>query len=110
MTEVEYIPLELKLTINGHACYAQAGKDIVCAGISTLLFTLTHQLKRMGFDFHANIDEREGFAMVQARTETKRQHDCMLIFSTVNAGLELLSEHYPEHIKIVKEEMKWPCM
>ena len=111
MTEVIYIPNELKMIINGHACYAQSGKDIVCAGISTLIFTLTAQLKRMGFEHYTDIDEREGFAMVQARAENpERQKDCMIIFSTVYAGLELLSEHYPEHVKIVREEIKCPCM
>lgn len=33
--------------MNGHAGYAEEGQDIVCAGASTLLYTLVNSLERV---------------------------------------------------------------
>ena len=34
----------IEYEVTGHAYYAEPGKDIVCAGVSTLFITITNQL------------------------------------------------------------------
>ena len=40
MTKITYHPQEYHLRIEGHAGFAEAGEDLVCAGISVLGWTL----------------------------------------------------------------------
>lgn len=38
------------ITVDGHAGYAEAGKDIICAGVSALLQGLVHSLEALTDD------------------------------------------------------------
>jgi uncharacterized protein YsxB (DUF464 family) len=47
MTRITYDRLELKVTIEGHANHDEIGKDIVCAGISSLTYTLAMYVDKL---------------------------------------------------------------
>ena len=57
------------LFVNGHSGYAEAGSDIVCAGASTLVYTLANALERIcGIDteYSTRIEEDNGDGNVSA--------------------------------------------
>lgn len=102
MTEVKYNRIELALSIRGHAGYAESGKDIVCAGVSALFFAAYAELRNRGFRYFADLDD--GYATLQAYPSAEERHTCITILDTVVAGLDNLAQHYPENIKLIKEE------
>lgn len=57
------------LFVSGHSGYAEAGSDIVCAGASTLVYTLANALERIcGIDteYSTRIEEDMGDGNVSA--------------------------------------------
>lgn len=94
----------MTLKVQGHALYADAGKDIVCAGASALVFALTEQMQNMcraglvkdvlhsvhkgDYTLHVQLVDEESRLLVQ------------VAFDTIRAGFDLLAAKYPEHIKI----------
>ena len=97
MTTITYKPYCLE--IQGHAGYAIAGQDIVCAGISTLFFTLIEVLAR-----DADLKERphvrmgDGEAEVTVTPDPKHRDKTDAVFETVVTGLRMMAEKYPEHV------------
>ena len=107
MTEIKYDPIALSLTVRGHAGYAEAGRDIVCAGVSALFYAIPTTLREKGFKCYADADEREGFATVRAFPAAEERHSCFMIFETVVAGMKALASNYPDYVHVDKEESKW---
>ena len=66
---------EFSITADGHAGFVEAGNDIVCAGISTLLQTLTAYIPDVAdrFDYEA-----------------------------IMTGLEILESMFPQYLCITK--------
>lgn len=102
MTEVKYNRLELDLSVRGHAGFAEAGKDIVCAGVSALFFAAYSELRNRGFKYFADLDD--GYATIKAYPSAEERHTCLAILDTVVAGLENIAKQYPDYIKLIKEE------
>jgi uncharacterized protein YsxB (DUF464 family) len=104
MTEIMFDPSKLSLEVNGHAGYAEPGKDIVCAGISALVLALPAQFDHMGIKYKLDMDEQKGLLKVNARPSSQMRYICYTVFNTIYAGLVALAQHYPEYVKIKKEE------
>lgn len=95
MISIEYAsPAEGEhiLTVSGHAEYAEAGKDIVCAGVSALVYGAAGALekRRVGFVFR---DEEEVTLHVRGGGEFEEG-----VFSAVCTGLEQIAENYPDFV------------
>ncbi len=87
MIRAEYDDRELVLFIYGHAGYAERGKDIVCAGVSTLVYTLC-----------AATDS----ALVDGVVELKHSYRNRIVFNTVIKGLKMISQRYPDNVRIFR--------
>lgn len=86
----------------GHACYAEPGKDIVCAGVSVLLQSLGMYLEST---------EGEGFKILENKqlpgdinvevilSDTENDIIPNLYYMTIS-GLEAISNSYPLHVKV----------
>lgn len=104
MTEITYRPREHSMVFNGHARYAEAGKDIVCAGISSLMYAAPEMLRKKDIKYFLDLNEPEGFIHIKAYPEGKEEkHDSAIILGTVAEGLKLMAEHYPDNVKFTKE-------
>lgn len=86
MIKVAYDRKALELTVSGHACAASYGFDVVCAGVSTLVFTLMHELIRRNIPHERSL--KPGYAKVKG----EGGREC---FDCVATGLMLLAENYP---------------
>lgn len=98
MIEIRYTESQdtFRLTMSGHAEYAEAGKDIVCAGASTLLFTLINHLELIGEAY--NCDYSKGYAEVAAWGRQGRD-----AFDVIMTGFRMLSTKYPDRVQVFRD-------
>lgn len=83
------------LRAEGHAGYAEKGKDIVCAAVSVLMQTLACSVGTcMGND-------GKGFSAV-----CKKSNDNIAKFELVTDGLALLQREYPENVRYINATEK----
>ena len=85
-----------RITLRGHAGYAEKGKDIVCAAVSILTFNLQESINKLTEDavgFSYVLDETViSYDEVSDRTK--------ILIDSFIVGLELLSRNYPDNVRI----------
>ena len=87
------------IEISGHSMYDEAGKDIVCASVSSIVITSVNAIMR--FDDKAiSYEEKDGYIKINILKETKEQK---LIILNMIELLEELGNQYKNNIKIFKE-------
>lgn len=90
----------LKLEMTGHAGYAEAGRDIVCAAasslVSTLMLALNAQLSRQS-DIYFD-DPRAGPMVLDCGPDAEDMEAARLIYRTIGCGLEALAYRYPDNL------------
>lgn len=90
---------KLTMRAEGHAGYAPAGQDIVCAAVSCLMHTLAYS---------AAEDEKTSSCIYQGKegpVASVEAGDSVLMrdkFELVADGLDLLAEQYPENVNFKK--------
>ncbi len=93
MIIIFYDKNNIKVLIYGHAEYAEKGRDIVCAAVTTLAGTLERCMEEAG---EGNCEWKEGETSFTASgTENLRPS-----FETVVTGLRMLAEEFPNYVKI----------
>ena len=104
MIKVNYTELDgpagptCRLEASGHAGYAPAGQDIVCAGASTLMQTLCALLAGEEGTKSGAWDEPDGPRLtVTAAAPQKPWVEGAFEFA--KAGFALLAERYPDHVR-----------
>ncbi len=83
MIEAVYDGDALTLTVRGHAGYAPIGEDIVCAGVSTLVYTLINGCR------------------CEISGDTVRVKDDRRVYDAVLTGLKMISEKFPKNLRVV---------
>lgn len=81
---------EMILRAEGHAGYAEKGKDIVCAAVSVLMQTLACSVGT------CMCNDGKGFSVV-----CKKSNDNIAKFELVTDGLALLQREYPENVRYI---------
>lgn len=100
----------VSITTSGHAFFKKPGKDIVCAGISTLITTAVNALEVVGglefiiFESDAKtaymyLELPVGLNEMEARTAD-------IILETVLVGLKGIAEGYPKNMKLHIREVQ----
>ncbi len=84
MIEAVYNRGKKTLSVHGHSGYAPRGRDIVCAGVSTLVYTLINSTE----------------CVIDGETVTVK--DDPRVLDAVICGLNMISEKFPENL-CVKE-------
>ncbi len=87
-----------KITVKGHAGYAEYGNDIVCAGISTLLMTGALAVRELiGIEI---LEECcDGKLVLEVPTDIVDDR-LQVILQTVVIGLRDIESGYPKNIEI----------
>ena len=86
------------ISVKGHANHGLQGSDVVCAGVSTLVFTLLHELIRLDIE-HSRL-MRAGLVEIEAQGGFEQ-------FDTVAAGMMILAENFPENVEF-NADGQWP--
>ena len=107
MIYAEYVEFDLptgarvrRLEVYGHAGYAPAGQDIVCAGASMLMETLVYMLAGCEEADCCAYREPTGPRVSVKLTGNICESDLAAIEFAKN-GLALLAERYPDHVHFV---------
>lgn len=85
-----------KITVHGHADYAEQGKDIVCAGISSLTQTFIAAVEKL-------TDEQFKYDISPGRADIYMENpgeDAQLLIGSFLIGCRLVAEEYPNHVRI----------
>ena len=85
-----------KIIIQGHADFDDYGKDIVCAGVSVLTFTIANKLLEISKN---DINENNNKFIFNLIDKNK---DVELLVETLIFGLKSIEKQYPQNIKIVE--------
>lgn len=88
MIVAEYDPEELILKVSGHSGYAVRGKDIVCAGVSTLVYTLINSCD------------------CEVYKDIIKVHGSDAVYKAVICGLNMIAKKYPKNIQLVPYRSK----
>lgn len=83
MIEVRYDRDNRSISVSGHAGYAPKGQDIVCAGVSSLVYILVNGCK------------------CRIEGETVFVSENTPVYDAVLMGLKKISENYPKNIRVV---------
>lgn len=85
-----------KIEINGHAGYAEAGKDIVCAGVTTLTQTLIRSMQELTKD-KIEYEVSPGRADIHYGNLSEGG---MLLVDSFFIGVCLIANEFPEYVRI----------
>lgn len=84
-----------RIELSGHAGYAPSGKDIVCASVSSVYFTLINTLEEFDKDYF--LKEEDPF-VVMSETESSMPYFDMAII-----GLKCISQTFEDYVSVVEE-------
>jgi len=82
------------IEIDGHANYEEYGKDILCASVSILYYTLAQRLSELNCKHKRT--QREGHIEIEVHSDDAKVNECI---DTCLCGLELLANEYSEYIE-----------
>ena len=86
-----------RITVYGHANYAETGKDIVCAGVTALTQSLIRSMQDLTKD-------RIEFEISPGRADIhygNLSEEGKLLVDSFFLGICLIVDEFPEHIKFV---------
>ena len=82
------------ITVDGHANYAEAGKDIVCAGVSALVQGLIRSVECLTSD-KIEYEKSPGRADIHYGSEAGT-----LLVDSFFIGICQIADEFPDHIRI----------
>ena len=85
------------IKISGHAGYAEAGKDIVCAAVTTLTQTLIRSLEDLARD-KIQYEISSGRADIHYRNLSE---EGKLLVDSFFIGICQIADEFPENVRIV---------
>lgn len=106
MIIVRYYPTEYEISLSGHANTNKKGRDIVCAAVSTLFYTLANALelssKHIGTSLTVEDEEDLEEKRICCRPIKGHEKAVQQTFWTILVGLRTLASQYPNAIKLVE--------
>ena len=84
------------VTIEGHANYAEYGKDIVCAGMTALMRTLVKSIEDLTED-EIEYEISSGKVDIHFRDLSE---ESKLLVDSFFVGVFMIANEYPEYVKI----------
>ena len=85
------------ITIEGHAGYAEAGKDIVCAGVTALVENLIDSIEGLASDtIQYEISPGKADIHYKDLSETGK-----LLVDSFFLGICSIEHEFPEHVKVI---------
>lgn len=94
----------VQLTVSGHAESDEHGKDLICAGVSTVSVGVLNTLDAYGFldNKLGMITMRDGYIDIVV---SKSNREIQVILETLKITLITLQNDYPEYIMITSVEV-----
>lgn len=86
----------LNILINGHAGYAEYGKDIVCASVSILGQNLINSIEKLTED-KIQYEIKTGYINLDIRNLSKTSR---ILVESFFIGIKDIEKSYPKYIKV----------
>ncbi|MEF9961457.1 MAG: ribosomal-processing cysteine protease Prp [Erysipelotrichaceae bacterium] len=96
------VDLIKEVKIKGHAQAADAGEDLVCAGVSSIAIGTLNALDLLSKN---TCDARMQQACIHINVNCMDDNRTQIILQTMLIQLSTMEERYPENIKIKKQEV-----
>ena len=88
----------------GHAGYANAGEDIVCASISILVINTINALEQLTeHGFQVEADDKKG--VITCSFPGEPSHDATLLLQAMELGLTEISKQYSNFCRLRTKEV-----
>jgi uncharacterized protein YsxB (DUF464 family) len=94
----------LYIKVSGHSGYAESGKDIVCAGVSSLVFNYLKSL-RVLVKTEPDCKKESKSGYIEIIVNEKASHKLKkikLLYKSLLLGLKEIENKYPDFVRIVK--------
>ena len=102
MVEVVYNRKKCQVAVRGHANTGEMGHDLLCAGVSTLVYTLASNVEQLrSADKRIRrpvIELNEGKATISCDTVHGLGSVVRIVFDAVCSGFDILQRKYPQNI------------
>lgn len=85
------------IKISGHANMGDYGQDIVCSAVSSLCFCIGNQLLMLNENLAISADDN-----IFLFCNLPHDHDVELLITTLINGLMMISQEYPQAIKLME--------
>ena len=99
-------PEKLSLRVEGHAGYAEQGKDIVCASASILAFTVAQYVKfedeQGTLKAPAEIKLESGDYVVSCEPKEETLKWLWDAYQFAKMGFILLEHNYPQYVRLIE--------
>ena len=89
----------------GHADYAQAGSDIVCAAVSALTQGCVNALETVA-GVRPVVRVNEGFLAARLPQAGPDSHDAQVLLHGMLQGLRDIQTQYPQHVRLIVQPVK----
>lgn len=87
-----------RITVSGHAEYAEHGKDIVCAAVSTLTQVFIASVEELtAADIKHAVNS--GYTVIDIKESTER---AQVLIDSFFIGCQMVAEQYPEYVRVTK--------
>ena len=106
MIQITFKPKTMELMVNGHAGHGKKGKDIVCAAISTLFYTLGEALWQSSEMLHEEplIKDEEGDGYIVCNPKEEYEGNIARTYWTILVGMQAMAEQYPKNVTFTVEK------
>jgi uncharacterized protein YsxB (DUF464 family) len=101
MIQVTFTPLSVEM--KGHAHYAHAGQDIVCAAASAIAISLIQAMNKFVAKQDVILDEEEGYLYFEI---TKLQPIAVALLLSMKETLQELEAQFPKQIRVKDNPIK----
>lgn len=91
----------INLEITGHALYDKKGKDIVCAGVSAIVFGCMNALSIQSPD-EVEIEKNKNSILIKQNLCSTEKSK--IILETLIISIQCIQENYKNYIKIEREK------
>ena len=86
---------KLSLLLEGHAGYAEQGKDIVCASATILAYTLASIVESSGVEYTTELAPGDAVIECECNDQVRSA------FAYTKLGYELLQQSYPQYVSLL---------
>jgi len=90
------------IEVSGHAGFAESGKDIVCAGVSSIVFSYLKSVRILvGNEPICIEDSKKGYLkIIVDEKSSHRLKKIKLLYKSMLIGLKEIEKKYPDYVRI----------
>jgi uncharacterized protein YsxB (DUF464 family) len=101
MTRIVYEPEQFRLSLEGHAGFGGAEKDLICAALSALWMGLERVMTADRVTvrrYRPVIIYGDGIRRMECSPDEECERECRAALCTIAAGMHWMAEQYPDFV------------